>query len=188
MYQHKGKNKSIQQDVPMTNVKQVIKEARNVVFPWKSISPSVKTWMEAMAKSVNTQPEFLFVAALSVTSCLMGPNCVFHVRERHQEPCNIFTMCLCEPGTGKTQAYKIAIEDPLDELPVEILVHDYTSKGLFEHLKSREGRALICHAEMTSFFDNLVKKQNEGGGEKEMICRYHDGNYSNHSWEGHKKE
>ena len=55
-------------------------------------------------------------------------------------------------------AYKIAIEDPLDGLPIEILVHDYTSKGLFKHLKSREGRALVCHAEMTSFFENLLKK------------------------------
>ena len=73
-------------------------------------------------------------------------------------------------------AYKIAIEDPLDGLPIEILVHDYTSKGLFKHLKSREGRALVCHAEMTSFFENLLKKQSEAGGECQMFCRFHDGN------------
>ena len=176
MYQHKVRNKSFQQEIPISNIKEVIKEARSVSFPWDSISPAIKTWLEAMAGSVNTQPEFLLLAALSATSCLMGPDCVFHVRDRHQEPCNIFTICLCEPGTGKTQAYKIAIEDPLDGLPTEILVHDYTSKGLFEHLKSREGRALVCHAEMTSFFENLLKKQSEGGGERQIFCRFHDGN------------
>ena len=76
----------------------------------------------------------------------MGPDCVFEVRERHLESCNMFTACLCEPGTGKTQAYKIAMEDPLEALPVQMLVHNYTSKGLFEHLKSRGGCALLCHA------------------------------------------
>jgi hypothetical protein len=111
-----------------------------------------------MAGSVNTQPEFLLLGSLTVTSCLMGPNCVFKVRERHQEPCNIYTVCLCEPGTGKTQAYKITIESPLKGLSTKILVHDYTMKGLFEHLGSR-GRALICHAEMTSFFENLMKNK-----------------------------
>ena len=176
MYQHKGRNKTFQQDLPISSVKQVIKEARGVGFPWDSIFPTIKTWLEAMAGSVNTQPEFLLLASLSVTSCLMGPNSVFHVRERRKEPCNIFTICLCEPGTGKTQAYKIAVEDPLDGLSVEVLVHDYTSKGLFEHLKSREGRALICHAEMTYFFENLLKKQSQGGGERQMFCRFHDGN------------
>ena len=159
MYQHKVRNKSFQPEIPISSIKEVIKEARSVSFPWDSISPAIKTWLEAMAGSVNTQPEFLLLAALSATSCLMGPDCVFHVRDRHQEPCNVFTICLCEPGTGKAQAYKIAIKDPLDGLPIEILVHDYTSKGLFEHLKSREGRALVCHAEMTSFSKTSLKNR-----------------------------
>ena len=91
----------------------------------------------------------------------MGPNCVFKVCKRHTEPCNIYTVSVCEPGTGKTQAYKIAIESRLENLSTKILVHDYTMKGLFDHLTSRGGRALICHEEMTSFLENLMKKQTD---------------------------
>lgn len=192
MFQQKSRNKSFQPDIPIKNIKELIKEGRSIPFPWESISSSVRSWLEAMAKAVNTQPEFLLLGALSVTSCLMGPDCLFYVRERHQEPCNIFLACLCEPGTGKTQAYKLAVEDPLNALPVEILVHDYTSKGLFEHLKSRGGRALICHAEMTSFFENLLKRQCEGSGERQMFCRFHDGNSkiirTSHGKSGKKEE
>ena len=119
---------------------------------------------------------FLLLGALTVTSCLMGPDCLFEVHQHHQEPCNIFTACLCEAGTGKTQAYKVAVEDPIQSLPTKDLVHDYTSKGLFEHLKTRGGRALICHAEMTSFYENLMKRQSEGNRERQMFCHFHDGN------------
>lgn len=176
MYQQKGRGKVFQPDVPISSVKEIIKEARSIPFPWDAIPDPVRPWIEAMAGSINTQPEFLLLGALTVTSCLMGPDCVFEVRQRHQEPCNIFTACLCEPGTGKTQAYKVAIEAPIQSLPTKVLVHDYTSKGLFEHLKTRGGRALLCHAEMTSFFENLLKRQTEGNGERQMFCRFHDGN------------
>ena len=128
MYQQKGRNKVFQLDVPISSVKEIIKEARSVPFPWDAIPEVPRSWIGAMARAINTQPEFLLLGALTVTSCLMGPDCLFEVRQRHQEPCNIFTACLCEPGTGKTQAYKVAVEDPIQSLPTKVLVHDYTSK------------------------------------------------------------
>ena len=36
----------------------------------------VRPWLQAMAGSVNTQPEFLLLGALTVTSCLMGPESI----------------------------------------------------------------------------------------------------------------
>jgi hypothetical protein len=177
-YQHKGKkgsNRMFTGEIPTMKIKEIIHEARNVSFPWEAISSPVRPWIEAMARAINTQPEFVLLEALTVTSCLMGPDCVFEIRNRHKEPCNIFTLCLCEPGTGKTQAYKVSVEDPLQALPIKVLVHDYTQKGLFEHLNSR-GRALICHGEMSSFYENLLKRQTEGNGERQMFCRFHDGN------------
>lgn len=175
MYQQKGRNR-FQPDVAIEDIKEIIREARAISFPWDAVPHLIRQWLEAMAGSVNTQPEFVLLGSLTVTSCLMGPNSVFEIRQRHKEPCNIYTVCLCEPGTGKTQAYKIAIENPLEVLSTKVLVHDYTMKGLFEHLKSRGGRALICHAEMTSFFENLMKKQTDGASERQMFCRFHDGN------------
>jgi hypothetical protein len=178
MYQPKGRGKIFQQDVPISKVKDVIKEAQNIRFPWDAIPQPAQSWLQAMAGAINTQPEFILLGALTVASCLMGPECKFEVRSRHNEPCNIFTVCLCEPGTGKTQAYNVAVENPLQCLPSKTLIHDYTSKGLFEHLKTREGRALICHAEMTSFYKSLMKRQYEGNSERQMFCRFHNGNSS----------
>ncbi len=102
----------------------------------------------------------------------MGPSCVFKVCEWPKEPCNIYTVCLCELGTGKTEAYKIAIESLLEGLLTKVLVHDYTMKGLFKHLSS-QGQALICHAEMTSLFEKLMKKQTDGTSKRQMFCQYH---------------
>lgn len=138
MYQQKGRRTNFT-EVPLSKVKSIIKEARGLQFPWNAIPEPTQSWLKAMAGAINTQPEFILLGALTVTSCLMGPECKVKIRPRHVEPCNIFTACLCEPGTGKTQAYKIAVETPLQDIPSKILVHDYTSKGLFEHLKTREG-------------------------------------------------
>lgn len=138
MYQQKGRRNNFV-EVPVSKVKSIIKEAREIHFPWDAIPEPTQSWLQAMAGAINTQPEFILLGALTVTSCLMGSECKVEICPRHLEPCNIFTACLCEPGTGKTQAYKVAVETPLQHIPSKILVHDYTSKGLFEHLKTREG-------------------------------------------------
>ena len=170
-----GKGKKVQPEIPASKLFDIIKEARNVDFPWDAVTDPIKLWLKAMAGAINTQPEFLLVSALTITSCLMGPDCVFAVRERHKEPCNLFTLCLCEPGTGKTQAYKIAVELPLSSVSSTLLIHEYTAKGLFDHLKTRGGRGLLCHAEMSSFLETLIRRQTEGNGERQLFCRLHDG-------------
>ena len=104
MYQQKNRGKMFQSDLPLSKIKEVIKEARAVPFPWEAIPQQTRCWLEAMAGAINTQAVFIFLGTLTVTSCLMGPECKFEVRSRHMEPCNIFTVCLCEPGTGKTKA------------------------------------------------------------------------------------
>ena len=35
---------------------------------------------------------------------------------------------------------------------------------------------MICHAEVSSFYENLLRQQSEGNGERQLFCRYHDGN------------
>ena len=106
MYQQKGRNR-FQPEISIDEIKEIVKEARAIPFPWNAMPYQVRTWLEAMAGSVNTQPEFLLLGSLTVTSCLMGPNCVFEIRQRHKEPCNIYTVCLCEPGTGKTKRTRL---------------------------------------------------------------------------------
>ena len=171
---HKQRGKCAGPKLSESKIRDIIKEARSVKFPWNAVPQPIESWFKAMGGAINTQPEFLMVGALTVVSCLLGTETVFHVRERHEEPCNLFTLCLCEPGTGKTQAYKVAVESPLNSIEPPILVHEYTIKGLFDHLESSNGRALLCHPEMLSFYENLMKRQNEGNGERHFFCRLHD--------------
>ena len=173
--QGKQRGRSVSPALPEMKIREIIKEARSVTFPWNAVPEPTGPWMKALGGAINTQPEFLMVSALTAVSCLLGTDTVFFVRERHEESCNLFTLCLCEPGTGKTQAYKVAVESPLRSIEPPIIIHDYTMKGLLDHLESSEGRALLCHPEMLSFYETLLKRQSEGSGERQLFCRLHDG-------------
>ena len=100
------------------------------------------------------------------------------VRKRYEEPCSIFCVCLCESGTGKSQAYSLTIEEPCKKLPEparSMILNEYTRKGLFDHLQAHQGRALIAHAEMTAFYESVLQKQRDCGGERQLLCRLYDG-------------
>jgi hypothetical protein len=73
----------------------------------------IADWFNTVAKAHNTLPEFMFVTALSTTAALMGPRSQISVRETYSEPSNLFTVCLGQPGSGKSQAFRLAILDPL---------------------------------------------------------------------------
>ena len=93
MYQQKGRSR-FQLDVPSRNVKEIIKNGLAIPFPCDAIPDPVRSWFQAMAGSINIQPEFLFMGAITVTSCLMGPDCRLEIRQRHQKSCKLFTPCL----------------------------------------------------------------------------------------------
>ena len=82
------------------------------------------------------------------------------------------------PGSGKSQAYRMTVRDPLQLLnpPMcTMLVDDYTKRGLFKHLQSHDGRVLLAHEEMGAFFDIVQKRQLEGNAERQLYCRLYDG-------------
>jgi hypothetical protein len=64
MYQQKGRNR-FQPDVAIEDIKEIIREA--ISFPWDAVPHLVRQWLEAMAGSVNTQPEFVLLGSLTVT-------------------------------------------------------------------------------------------------------------------------
>jgi hypothetical protein len=72
----------------------------------------------------------------------------------------------------------LAVERPIRKLPDpadSVIVNDFTRKGLFQHLVAHEGRALIAHSEMSSFYELILKRQQEGSGERQLFCRLYDG-------------
>ena len=99
------------------------------------------------------------------------------IRETYHEPTNLYTLCVGYPGSGKSQAYRMATTEPLETLDEpfsNILVDDYTKRGLFKHLQEHKGRALLAHEEMGAFFDLVQKRQLEGTGERQLYCRLYD--------------
>ena len=55
-----------------------------------------------------------------------------------------------------------------------ILVDEYTRRGLFRHLQQNSGCGLLAYEELTSFFDQVHRRQLEGSGERQMFCRSYD--------------
>lgn len=160
-------------------VGKIVTDAQCIPFPWSDVVPEKsRMWFEAFAKSHNTAPEYVFVGALVTTAVVMGPKSFVKVRETYEEPTNLFAICVGFPGSGKSQAYRMTVREPLESLssPLStILVDDYTKKGLFRHLQNHGGRALLAHEEMGAFFDLVQKRQLEGNAERQLYCRLYDG-------------
>ena len=164
--------------VSPAHAQEVSKAAQDAPFPWKDAVPEdLARWFEMFAKSRNTLPEFVFTAALTTVAAIMGPKVYVRLRKEYPEPVNLFTICMAEPGAGKSQAFRMSIIDPLMSLggPMSnILVDEYTRRGLFRHLQRNYGRGLLAYEELTSFFDQVHRKQLEGTGERQMFCRLYD--------------
>ena len=162
-----------------TDISKAVADAQSLDFPWSEAMPlKIKKWFEAFGKSHNTAPEYVFIGALVTTAAIMGPKSLVKVRETYQEPMNLYAICVGYPGSGKSQADHMTIREPLQSLPElmsTMLVDDYTKRGLFRHLQSHEGRALLAHEEMGAFFDLVQKRQVEGNAERQLYCRLYDG-------------
>ena len=146
----------------------VTQNAMEHSLPWEDVMPArVHKWIESFALAHNTRPEFIFMGIVT-TAAIMGPKAKMQVRSTYEEPTNIYAICLADPGAGKSQAFRLAISDPLSTLnkpSCDMMVDDYTRQGLFKHLLEHNGRALVAQEEMTAFFDLVQKRQMEGGGE-----------------------
>ena len=56
----------------------------------------------------------------------------------------------------------------------DIMVDDYTRRGLFNHLLTHDDRALCAHEEMSALFDTIQKRQLELSGERQLYCCLYD--------------
>ena len=150
-------------------------EASDISMPLKEIMPvEVSKWMETLADSYNTKFEFVFNAAMAVTSCIVGPDVFVEVRRTYREPLNLFILNVAYPGSGKSQAYRLAVADALPHNLRDILVDEYTKRGLVAHLE-KSSSALLAYEEVSGFFDCLFRRHSEGSGERAFVCRLFDG-------------
>lgn len=157
----------------------IAQKAMAVQFPWEQAVPkAIQDWIEKFAFAHNTRPEFVLMGALVTTVAIMGPKMKVRVRSTYMEPTNIYAICLADPGAGKSQAFRLSITEPINSLvsmAASMTVNNYTCQGLFEHLWTKNGRALIAQEEMMAFLDLVQNRQLEGTGERQLYCRLYDG-------------
>ena len=108
---------------------------------------------------------------------LLGGRTKLIVRPTYKECPILYSVCLADPGAGKSSAFEVATQ-PLNECGLRDLIVDrYTQAGLFDHLlnESHGGVALLISSELGMFLESVLKRQVEGAGERQLFCRLHDG-------------
>ncbi|KAL9959929.1 hypothetical protein ACROYT_G033307 [Oculina patagonica] len=127
--------------------------------------------------TVSSSPEQLFTGLLAVFSGLLGGKTKLIVRPTYRECAILHSVCLADPGAGKSAAFDV-VSRPLDECRLRDLIVDrYTQAGLFDHLSNERhgGVALLISSELGKFLESVLKKQVEIAGERQLFCRLHDG-------------
>ena len=151
---------------------ETIKTAGSEILPWRlHSSEEAITLIETLAYSANTSPDFVFLALLAATATTMGQGASVKCLD-YEEPVNIFIMCIGYPGSGKTQALKLAVETPINSILASwnrgVLLDDFTREGFRKLLQAKDGRVLIASDEIAGFFNTL---DNGSGTDRYLLCR-----------------
>ena len=101
---------------------------------------------------------------LAVFPGLLGGTTKITVRPNYKECPILYSVCLADPGAGKSAAFDV-VTQPLNECQLRDLIVDrYTQAGLFDHLLNERhgGVALLISSELGMFLESVLKRQVEG--------------------------
>lgn len=119
-------NKYFSNSTSKPQLQEIIAECRQMSLQIdKVLSEDVAKWYNALSWSGNTRPEFVLLSSIGVTSAILGTNTSLKIRRGsvHQElqyakpayaePSQLYITILSEPGSGKSNAQNLAVEEPL---------------------------------------------------------------------------
>lgn len=161
----------------------VRKQGKEVSIPWEEICPAlISEWLDTFSKANNTTRDILLASVLPTVACLMGPSTVKVDCRMRTESINLYMICLCDPGAGKSPAFHHGCAQPI-RLHVEakednpLFVDEFTEAGLFRQLKSTPGhKAIIGKEEASQFFDQLLGASREKSRiDMERMIQLYDG-------------
>ena len=146
------------------------KQGKELGIPWEDICPAqISDWLDKFSKAHNTTREILLASILPTVACLMGQSTIKVGCRIKAEGINLFLICLCDPGAGKSPAFQHDCVQPV-RLHVEakegipLFVDEFTEAGLFRQLKAAPGhKAITGEEEASQFFERLL------GGSREKI-------------------
>ncbi|XP_078363681.1 uncharacterized protein LOC144647856 [Oculina patagonica] len=162
---------------------EIRKSGKEAVIPWEDIAPAeVAEWMETYPKANNTTRDILLASVLPSVACLMGPSTISVKCRLQGEAVNLFIICLCDPGAGKSPAFQHGCAKPI-RLHVEtkqqqaLFVDEFTEAGLFRQLSTAPGhKAIIGKEEVSQLFDQLLGASREKSKiDVERLIQLYDG-------------
>ena len=121
------------------------------------LSP-IPTNLNFTATCIGLWLQFCICRSVGRNSFGDGPQKFCCVRETYKALTNIFLICVGFPGSGKSQAYQMTVQEPLESLvsPVStILVDDYVKKSLFRQ-HSEFNKKIF---EKPTLLDTIIKQK-----------------------------
>lgn len=144
-------------------------------FDWPKISPDgVGDYIESLGRSVNSSGENMLMGLLAIIPGLIGSGGQLEVRKNYAEPASLFSISLADPGAGKSPAHSLLTRELCKANLSHLIIDRYTQNGLFDHMMNNDGVAIMFDAEMGMFLENVLKKQSEGTGERQLLCKLYD--------------
>ena len=159
------------------------KQGKELGIPWEDICPAqISDWLDKFSKAHNTTREILLASILPTVACLMGQSTIKVGCRIKAEGINLFLICLCDPGAGKSPAFQHDCVQPV-RLHVEakegipLFVDEFTEAGLFRQLKATPGhKAIIGKEEASQFFEQLLGGSREKSRiDLERLIQLYDG-------------
>ena len=149
-----------------SEVASVRKLGKENSIPWDDIIPEpVCEWLDTFSKANNTTREILLASILPTVACLISK---LKVSCRLQaEAINLFVVCLCDPGAGKSPAFQHGCAQPVrlhveSKQDIPLFIDEFTEAGLFRQLKSVPGhKAIIGKEEVSQLFEQLLAASRE---------------------------
>ena len=149
-------------------VASVRKQGKENPIPWDDISPQpVCEWLDTFSKANNTTREILLASILPTVACLLGPSKLKVSCRLQAEAINLFVVCLCDPGAGKSPAFQHGCAQPVrlhveSKQDIPLFIDEFTEAGLFRQLKSVPGhKAIIGKEEVSQLFEQLLAASRE---------------------------
>ena len=114
-------------------------------FPTDALPRVLRQWVEAESHATQTPTDLAALLVLSVCSARIAGRLVIEARPGWQEPVNLFTAVLLEPGNRKSAVFKEATK-PLRDLEAE-LIEDAGTQIACEESERRQSEARLRNLE-----------------------------------------
>lgn len=159
------------------DVGRLFKDSYRQSFEWNVLLPGeVHEYLDLLEKSKGCPMTLTMGALLSLTASLSGTKTSLETKDgAFTTPLNTYTLCICDPGGGKSTTYDHVICPILERIEAEeglrIALEQYTTAGMQRHQRESRGYGFITADEGARFLAHVNAKQLKNEGERGLLCK-----------------